>query len=296
MFVIDAFTARRFGGNPAAVVLLPDGDDLAEDGVTCQKIAKELNLSETAFVSLPAGYEDKASSDLLFGLRWFTPVREVDLCGHATLASAHALYDAGLVSLHHPLQFESRSGVLRASPDHDWKGFWLDFPATPPDEQNPQPKLLDALGLTGVRFSGRSRPPDGYDDYSDNDYYDWFFEAGSAEAVRALKPDFEKLLQLAKVDPQSRGVIVSARADESDDADVVSRCFYPSYGIDEDPVTGSAHCTIGPYFSRELGRGGETLFCQQVSERLGELRVRCNGDRVLLGGQAVTVLRGKLLV
>jgi PhzF family phenazine biosynthesis protein len=296
MFVIDAFTSRQFGGNPAAVVLMPHGDALQDDTDTCQKIAKELNLSETAFVSLPENFEDKASADQVFGLRWFTPVREVDLCGHATLASAHALYDAGLVSLHHPLEFSSRSGLLRASPDHDWQGFWLDFPATPPDEQSPPDHLLSALGLSSVCFSGRSRPPDGYDDQSVNDYFDWFLEVESANLVRNLSPDFEALLQLTKHDPHSRGVIVSAKAAEGEEPDVVSRCFYPSYGIDEDPATGSAHCTIGPYFARTLGRGSDTILCHQVSDRLGELHVRHLDTRVHLGGQAVSVLRGKLLV
>ncbi len=297
LFIVDAFTDRPFGGNPAAVVLLEPGDVLASPDAEQMRldVAGEMNLSETAFVTHGDDAGREASESVrgrTFGLRWYTPTREVNLCGHATLAAAHALYDAGLVSLHKPIEFETRSGRLRASPDQDWRGFWLDLPGTPPREATPPDGLLKAIGIDGVGFIGRSTPPDGIDDGSDNDYFDWFIEVGSEAAVAAASPDFEKLEQICRADPMARGVIVSARGDQ---ADVVSRCFYPAYGINEDPVTGSAHCTIGPYYARQLGKqDGDTLHCRQISNRVGEVRVAVRGKRVHLGGRAVTVVRGKL--
>ena len=158
LYIIDAFTDEPFGGNPAAVVLLPYGMD-GPDDARMQQIAVEMNLSETAFVTLPPDSGD-GSKGTRFGLRWFTPAREVDLCGHATLASAHALYDAGKVSLHKPVEFETRSGLLRAAPDADWRGFWLDLPATPPVPSDAPGGLLEAMGLTNVEFVSRSAPPE----------------------------------------------------------------------------------------------------------------------------------------
>ena len=282
LYIVDAFADRPFAGNPAAVVLL-DPDDDGPDDAYLQAVAGEMNLSETAFVRLPDGDGGR------FGLRWFTPTREVDLCGHATLAAAHALYDAGRVSLHTPVEFETRSGPLRAAPDVDWRGFWLDLPATPPREATPPDGLHDALGLKGTpAFLGRSAPPDHVDDGSDNDYFDWFLDLGDADAVRGVSPDFRALGGLPG---GARGVVVSA----ADGDAVVSRCFYPAYGIDEDPVTGSAHCTVGPYFARVLRR--DELDCRQLSRRGGTLRLRVPGDdRVHVGGRAKTVVRGELVV
>ena len=282
LYIVDAFADRPFAGNPAAVVLL-DPDDDGPDDAYLQAVAGEMNLSETAFVRLPN--QDSGR----FGLRWFTPTREVDLCGHATLAAAHALYDAGRVSLHTPVEFETRSGPLRAAPDADWRGFWLDLPATPPREATPPDGLLDALGLTAApAFMGRSAPPDGVDDGSDNDYFDWFLDLADPDAVRSVSPDFRAL---AALPGGARGVVVSA----ADGHEVVSRCFYPAYGIDEDPVTGSAHCTVGPYFARVLRR--DELDCRQLSRRGGTLRLRVGGDdRVHVGGRAKTVVRGELVV
>ena len=288
LYIIDAFSDHAFGGNPAAVVLLA-ADDRPDDA-RLAAIAEEMNLSETAFVSPPA------ESGEPYGLRWFTPVREVDLCGHATLAAAHALYDAGKVSLHEPIRFATRSGELRAAPDSDWRGFWLDFPPTPPVEAEPPAALLDAVGLhpSDLLFAGRGLPPDGADDASANDYFDWFLVVASPDAVLAVRPDFDDLA--AATTGAARGAIVAAVGTD-DSAHAVSRCFYPSYGVDEDPVTGSAHCTIGPYFARTLNR--DELLCRQLSRRGGIVRVRTDsGDRharVHLGGRAVTTVRGELV-
>jgi PhzF family phenazine biosynthesis protein len=285
LFIIDAFTDRPFGGNPAAVILLDEDDQ--PDTQFLQNVAAEMNLSETAFVTLNA----QTGQD--FRLRWFTPKREVDLCGHATLAAAHALYDAGRVSLHEPIEFETRSGILRAAPDSDWRGFWIDLPITPPIKHDPPPGLLAALGVTFPDFIGKSSPPDGRDDGSDNDYHDWFVEVPDPDAVARVEPDFAALARISEAEVASRGVIVSA---SGQDATVASRCFYPAYGIDEDPVTGSAHCTIGPYFARTLRR--QELDCRQLSSRGGHLRVHVDGDagRVHLGGRAVTTVRGDLVI
>ncbi len=280
IYIVDAFTDQPFRGNPAAVVLLEPEDGPVTDAY-CQKVAGEMNLSETAFISF-----DEKSGPNRFGLRWYTPLREVDLCGHATLAAAQVLYDAAKVDLHTPILFDTHSGVLRAAPDARYGGFTLDFPATPPEPvESPPPSLLEALGLDGgqdgVKFIGRS-------------VFDFFLEVKQSSQVRELSPDFEKLKPI-----ESRGVVVSAAASEADciesgGCDVVSRCFYPAYGIDEDPVTGSAHCTIGPYFARTLGK--QTLLCHQASRRGGNLKVRVEGDRVFLTGQARSVVRGELLV
>ena len=287
LYIVDAFAERPFSGNPAAVVLLEPEDGPAGDEYL-QGVAAEMNLSETAFVGF-----DESTGPNRFGLRWFTPRCEVELCGHATLAAAQTLYDAAKVNLHTPILFDTRCGVLRAAPAPDFRlgvggrpgGFTLDFPATPPAECEPPAKLLDVLGLSGrVRFFGQSA-------------YDWFVVVDSPAQVRALAPDFDDLCAVG-----GRGTIVSAAAAGSaaagsaEDAgyDVVSRCFYPAVGIDEDPVTGSAHCAVGPYFSRVLSK--ETLLCRQASARGGGMSVRVEGDRAYLTGQARSVLRGELLV
>jgi PhzF family phenazine biosynthesis protein len=253
---VDAFTDEPFKGNPAAVCLL---DREVHDG-WMQAVAAEMNLSETAFLR-PDGDG--------FGLRWFTPTVEVDLCGHATLASAHALWEEGEVAAGEPIRFATRSGVLTASSRSG--EIELDFPATPPEPAEAPPGLLEALGVE-PRWVGRSR-------------FDYLVEVGSEQAVRALRPDLERLRAI-----ETRGVIVTAGG--SPPFDVVSRYFAPAYGIDEDPVTGSAHCCLAPFWSDRLGKG--ELVAYQASRRGGVVRTRLAGDRVVLGGQAVTVLRGEL--
>jgi PhzF family phenazine biosynthesis protein len=260
LFQVDAFTAERFGGNPAAVCLL-DGD---ADPAWMQQVAAEMNLSETAFLR-PTGDPDA------FGLRWFTPAVEVALCGHATLASAHVLWTEGRVGAGRPLRFSTLSGELRATADGE--RIRLDFPATPAEPAPPPPGLLAALGVPAARWVGRSR-------------FDYLVELESEAAVRALAPDLARLRGV-----EVRGTIVTAPA-STDGFDFVSRFFAPASGVDEDPVTGSAHCTLGPFWAGRLGRTELTAY--QASRRGGVVGVRVAGDRVHLGGQAVTVHRGAL--
>jgi len=254
---VDAFTDRPFTGNPAAVCILP----APADARWMQDVAREMNLSETAFLS---PQHDG------FDLRWFTPAVEVDLCGHATLASAHVLWGDGYLAPGTQARFHTRSGLLTA----DARGAWieLDFPATPAEPAAPPAGLTAAVGAT-PRFVGRSR-------------FDYLLEVDGEDVVRGLKPDFGAL---ARVD--ARGVIVTSRAAASS-YDFVSRFFAPRAGVNEDPVTGSAHCALAPYWSAQIGR--PELVGYQASARGGTVRVRLQGDRVILGGQAVTVLRGEL--
>lgn len=252
---VDAFTATPFCGNPAAVCLLP----AVRDAAWMQHVAAEMNLAETAFV-LP--------QDDGFGLRWFTPTVEVDLCGHATLAAAHVLWETGKLGGHEQARFDTRSGVLTAARHGDW--IELDFPATPdePVESLP-PDLAAALGDPPA-YVGKSR-------------FDYIVELDGEDRVRRLQPDFARLRELG-----GRGVIVTSRSAGSDD--FVSRFFAPAAGIDEDPVTGSAHCCLGPYWHRRLGK--TSFLARQISARGGVLKVRLDGDRVKLEGQAVTTIRG----
>lgn len=254
---IDAFAERPFTGNPAAVCLL----DAAADAAWMQSVAAEMNLSETAFVR---PVEDE------FELRWFTPVFEVDLCGHATLAAAHTLWTEGVVDDVKPIRFQTKSGTLTCTRNGDL--IELDFPSLPLEETEPPAALLDALGVR-PSFVGRSK-------------FDKFVLVESEQVVRALKPDFARLRQLPV-----RGVIVTS-ASEDPRFDFVSRFFAPAAGVDEDPVTGSAHCCLAPYWGAQLGKTELTAF--QASPRGGEVRMRLSGDRVVLGGRAVTVLRGEL--
>jgi predicted PhzF superfamily epimerase YddE/YHI9 len=258
---VDAFTAVPFAGSPAAVCILP----AARDEAWMQHVAREMNLSETAFV-VP---RSAAADD--FDLRWFTPTVEVDLCGHATLASAHVLWENGQVAAQATARFHTRSGVLTAARRGEW--IELDFPATPDEPIEPPPGLVEAVGAKPLSV-GRSR-------------FDFLFELPDETAVRNVRPDFGRLRGFA-----ARGVIVTARADDSA-VDFVSRYFAPAFGIDEDPVTGSTHCCLGPFWGRRLQK--HTFIARQVSERGGVLKVALHGDRVRLGGQAVTVLRGELL-
>jgi PhzF family phenazine biosynthesis protein len=267
LFQVDAFTTEPFVGNPAAVCLLEEQD--ADPG-WMQRVAAEMNLSETAF--LRPGPEPGS-----YGLRWFTPTVEVELCGHATLASAHVLWTEGRVEAGRPIRFDTASGDLAARAAGDGT-IWLDLPATPAEPAEPPDGLLEALGGGPVRWVGRGR-------------FDYLVELADETAVRGLAPDLRRLGRLS-----SLGVIVTAKADGAagpGSCDFVSRYFAPAAGIDEDPVTGAAHCTLGPFWAARLGRDELTGF--QASARGGLVQVRPEGDRVRLGGRAVTVLRGRLV-
>jgi PhzF family phenazine biosynthesis protein len=266
LFLVDAFTTAPFAGNPAAVCLL-EGD---ADPAWMQAVAAEMNLPETAFLR-PAGQPGR------WRLRWFTPTVEVELCGHATLASAHVLFGEGLVEAGRPVRFDSAGGPLAARRDGDG-AIRLDFPATPAAPVDPPEGLLDALGVGAAGFVGRSR-------------FDYLVELADEAAVRGLAPDLRRLGHLT---PDGVGVIVTAAAAAGTAGyDFVSRYFAPSAGIDEDPVTGSAHCVLGPFWAERVGRDDLTGF--QASARGGLVQVRPQGDRVQLGGRAVTVLRGRLV-
>ena len=256
---VDAFTNHPFCGNPAAVCVL----EKAGDEAWMQAVAREMNLSETAFlVPRTDGYD----------LRWFTPAVEVDLCGHATLAAAHVLWESGALPADEEARFHSHSGLLKAKREGDW--IYLDFPATPAADAQAPPALVNALGVTPL-YTGKSA------------LGDYLIEVDSEATVRATNPDFGLL---AKV--PARGVMVTSLSSDAG-FDFVSRFFAPRAGINEDPVTGSAHCCLGPYWEKRLGK--KTLLAFQASARGGCVRVRVEDDRVVLGGQAVTVLRGELV-
>ena len=256
--VADAFTDVPFRGNPAAVCIL----DAPRDAAWMQRVAMEMNLSETAFLSREGD---------AWSLRWFTPAVEVDLCGHATLASAHVLWEEERAPRSETLRFRTRSGLLAAAFREG--RIELDFPATPAEASAIPGRLAQALGAE-PRWTGRTR-------------FDLLVELDSEATVRGLRPDFRAL-------PEARGVIVTARAASGAEGyDFVSRFFAPCAGIDEDPVTGSAHCALAPYWAERLGKTEMTGF--QASARGGFVRVRAAGERVILGGAAVTVLRGELV-
>lgn len=256
---VDAFTDRAFAGNPAAVCVLaqPKPDQWMRD------VAREMNLSETAFLTPQNGG---------YNLRWLTPAIEVDLCGHATVASAHVLWEDGHLPEGTQARFHTRSGLLTADRKGDW--IELDFPAKVATEAQAPPDLLRALGLSSAKYVGRNA-------------FDYLVEVDSEQTLRSLTPDHSSL----RKEPV-RGVIVTAKAD-GPEFDFVSRFFAPGAGVDEDPVTGSAHTALGPYWAEKLGKKDFTAF--QASARGGVIRVRLEGDRVKLGGQAVTVMTGELL-
>jgi len=262
---VDAFTNRAFAGNPAAVCVLREH----HSAQWMRDVAREMNLSETAFL---VAREDGSREDG-YDLRWFTPAVEVDLCGHATLASAHVLWEEGHVPEGRQARFHTRSGLLTA----DRRGEWieLDFPAKIAVAADAPAELLPALGIAGAKFVGRN-------------VFDYLVEVDSEETVRALAPDYSTLRKVPV-----RGVIVTARSSRPE-FDFVSRFFAPGSGVDEDPVTGSAHTALGPYWAGILGKSEFTSF--QASARGGVVKVRLRGDRVLLGGQAVTVMVGELVV
>lgn len=280
---VDAFTREPFKGNPAAVCILPQ----AVDETWMQGIAAEMNLSETAFL-YPVGTTPEAE----YHLRWFTPSTEVDLCGHATLASAHGLWSEGYLPPTAPAQFHTRSGLLTATWDGEW--ITLNFPCQPVTPLTPDPILLKAfhgqdliyMGSTGVESNGGSNPSPGAES-SGKQGGNYLVELASEAHVRSLQPDFSLLATLPVM-----GVIVTSPSDDPE-IDFVSRYFAPAVGINEDPVTGSAHCSLTPYWQEKLGK--TPLLAHQVSSRGGLLKVTSQGDRVLIGGQAITVLKGEIL-
>jgi PhzF family phenazine biosynthesis protein len=267
--VVDAFTAEPYRGNPAGICVLP----AATSDQWMQSVAIEMNHAETAFlVKRTTGNEDG------YDLRWFTPGGEVDLCGHATLASAHHLWESEALSANEQARFHTRSGLLTADRVVIDGALWieLDFPAEPVSPAATPDGLAAMLGAEPV-FVGRNR-------------LDYLVELKDEATVRALRPDFNQIAALSE-EESVRGIIVTAAATGSK-ADVVSRCFFPRFHIDEDPVTGSAHCGLAPYWLSRLGR--QEIVAYQASARGGWLHLRVAGDRVKLRGQAVTTLRGEL--
>ncbi|MGB2983761.1 MAG: PhzF family phenazine biosynthesis protein [Candidatus Bipolaricaulia bacterium] len=258
IYQVDAFTSEPFRGNPAGVCILKKPGDEA----WMQAVATEMNLSETAFVS------GRADGD--FALRWFTPAVEVELCGHATLATAHILWETGILATSDRAHFHTKSGLLTAVRQD--KLIELDFPADPPSPADAPDGLLEGLGLSS-EYVGRTRS-------------DFFVEVESEATVRNAAPDVRKLKALGV-----RGVLITAQG-ETAPYDFISRFFAPGAGIDEDPVTGSAHCGLAPYWGEKLSK--TEMVGYQASRRGGIVRVQLAGDRVRLRGDAVTVLRGEL--
>lgn len=256
---VDAFTKVPFAGNPAAVCVLRE--PRPEEWL--RNVAREMNLSETAFL-VPRNGD--------FDLRWLTPAVEVDLCGHATVASAHVLWEDGHLAACKQARFNTRSGLLTA----DRRGEWieLDFPVKIATASEPPRELLPALGVISPLAIAKNA-------------FDYLVEVESEQQLRALRPDYAMLGKIPV-----RGVIVTARSSTAG-FDFVSRFFAPGSGIDEDPVTGSAHTALGPYWGAKLGKAEMTGY--QASARGGVVRVRLNGNRIILGGQAVTVMQGTLL-
>jgi PhzF family phenazine biosynthesis protein len=257
---VDAFTARPFAGNPAAVCVLPA--PRAEEWM--RNVALEMNLSETAFLHPVVTREGDG-----YNLRWLTPAVEVDLCGHATLAAAHVLWEDGHLASDAAARFHTRSGLLTCEKQGDW--IEMNFPAKIAEPAEAPAQLAQALGAE-LKYTGKNQ-------------FDYLVEVADEATLRSLNPNHHLLRQLPV-----RGIIVTARGA---DYDFVSRFFAPGSGIDEDPVTGSAHTALAPFWAARLGRS--EMMGYQASARGGVVRVRVDGDRVFLSGQAVTVLRGDLL-
>ncbi|MBT3320436.1 MAG: PhzF family phenazine biosynthesis protein [Clostridia bacterium] len=256
IYIVDAFTSEPYAGNPAAICLL--GSEKPDEWM--QKIAAEMNLSETAFL---------IKQDDGFALRWFTPTAEVDLCGHATLASAHWLWESQTTDVQE-IRFHTKSGLLTARKNGDW--IEMNFPLEREEKTPPPPSLEEILGVP-FKYVGKNR-------------MDYLVEVENQETLAQLETDFALLKTVS-----TRGLIVTALSDEPD-VDFVSRCFFPGLGIDEDPVTGSAHCCLGPYWSSKLGK--DELTAKQVSARGGLLKLQLLGERILISGRAVTTLSGEL--
>ena len=257
IFQVDAFTDTPFAGNPAGVCVLPQ----AVDETWMQQVANEMNLSETAFL---------VEQDDGYRLRWFTPAVEVELCGHATLASAHILWEQGFLPADSPARFHTQSGLLSAVRKDSW--IEMDFPAEPEKPADFPQEVFNAFGADAL-YVGKNR-------------FDYLLEFDSADSVRKMVPNFSMLS-----DVSGRGFIVTSRSDR-EPYDFISRFFAPAAGINEDPVTGSAHCCLAPYWAEKLSKNELTGF--QASARGGVVKVRVGGDRVYLMGQAVTVMRATL--
>ena len=260
IFQVDAFTEEPFKGNPAGVCLLA----APQEDAWMQNVAAEMNLSETAFV-LPEKEE--------FRLRWFTPKVEVELCGHATVATSHVLWETGVLGPGREARYQTLSGLLTARQDEEgW--IELDFPSRPVLPESPDwiKGIAEALG-TEPAAAGLSKE-------------DVLIEAANEADVRSLRPDFAALQKLP-----ARGVVVTARSQDPE-FDFVSRFFAPAVGVNEDPVTGSSHCVLTPYWAEKLGK--TSFKACQLSERGGVLRTRLDGDRVKIAGRAVTVIKGEL--
>ncbi len=259
LFQVDAFTTDPFAGNPAAVCLLSS----PQDDIWMQHVAREMNLSETAFLLKQATG---------FSLRWFTPLTEVDLCGHATLASAHILWEIGLLEANEPAQFHTHSGLLSAEQRDGL--IELNFPRLDEEPATLPKELAVALGVIPTyvgKFGAK-----------------YLVEVNSEEIVHNLCPDFQALRKLPE-----RGVVVTSRA-SSPQYDIVSRYFAPWVGVDEDPVTGSVHCCLGPFWSKRLKK--QELIAYQASARGGIIHLRLADKRIYLGGKAITVFGGELCV
>jgi PhzF family phenazine biosynthesis protein len=259
IYQVDAFSDQPFKGNPAAVCVLSE----PKDNEWLQSVAAEMNLSETAFLWEDSGFK--------YDLRWFTPTVEVDLCGHATLASAHVLWEIGHVHNHRQITFNTRSGMLKASTDGKW--IELDFPSEPAVRSSAPEALVRALNIEPL-YTGKNR-------------FDYIVEVASEEIVRKMSPNFTLLASVS-----CRGVIVTS-VSSSGEYDFVSRFFAPASGVNEDPVTGSAHCCLAPYWRTKLNKTEFTAY--QASKRGGFLRVCLKNNRTLIAGKAVTVLIGELL-
>lgn len=255
---VDAFTDRAFGGNPAAVCIMRE----AAPDDWMRNVAREMNLSETAFLSPENGG---------YRLRWFTPSVEVALCGHATLASAHVLWQDGTAPRGSQLRFHTQSGLLTADEEDGW--IKLDFPAKLAEEVPAPAHLLESLNIKRPKFVGRN-------------IFDYIVEVETEDEVRALQPDHNALRKVG-----ARGVMVTA-VSKNPEFDFVSRFFAPGSGIDEDPATGSAHTCLAPYWAERLGK--TEMMAYQASERGGILKLALRGDRVWIYGQAVTVMKGEL--
>ena len=258
IYQVDAFADRPFAGNPAGVCLL----DAPREDAWMEAVAAEMNLSETAFL---------VPKDEGFELRWFTPTVEVDLCGHATLAGAHILWQTQRLGASQPAVFHTRSGLLIAERSGDW--IEMDFPATPPELAEAPEALLRALNVKPLTVA--------------RSVFDYLIEVESEAVVRSLEPNFGLLATVP-----TRGVMVTSLASDPK-FDFVSRFFAPAAGINEDPATGSAHCCLGPFWGERLGK--TEMLAYQASLRGGVVRVRLGGERVYLGGQATTVMRCELI-
>ena len=255
IFQVDAFTKKTFGGNPAAICPL----DEWLDAETMQRIALENNLSETAFF---------VKNQDVYDLRWFTPTFEIDLCGHATLASAFVLFEL-LGAKENILRFQTKSGILTVEKENDL--LVLDFPSRPAESCEIPENLVEAIGRAPKEVL-KSR--------------DYLMVYESEDEVREINPNFAELLKI-----DTHAVIVTAKGNESD---FVSRFFAPEVGVCEDPVTGSAHCTLIPYWAEKLGK--EQFYAKQISARGGELFCKLKGDRVKIGGNATLYLKGEIYV